>query len=304
MESMELYEQGVVPSVIQAEPEEIVAMAKRCAVALKAVLDAKPRKVMINDEQYLEFEDWQLLGKFYGITAKVIRTNPVSFGQAQGFEAYAVAVHRGEEVSAGEAMCLDDEERWTARPKYEWQYVLKDGSLSAEDPGTDQMVWVPNPSKPGKNMPKRQKIQIGEEAVPLFQLRSMAQTRACAKALRNCLAWVVVQAGGAYRTTPAEEMTGNEQTQGPARPQKKEPAPAKEPAGNDDPQGSGNITAVQIAAIKALCKSLKAPYEEVSTVAEQEGIIGEDPVAIEEFTYLQAGELIKVLGERMKAAKA
>jgi len=39
---------------------------------------------------------------------------------------------------------------------------------------------------------------------PMFQLRSMAQTRACSKALRNVLSWVVVLAG--YRGTPAEEM--------------------------------------------------------------------------------------------------
>ena len=39
---------------------------------------------------------------------------------------------------------------------------------------------------------------------PLFQLKSMAQTRACAKALRNVLAWVVVLAG--YTPAPAEEM--------------------------------------------------------------------------------------------------
>ena len=38
----------------------------------------------------------------------------------------------------------------------------------------------------------------------LWQLRSMAQTRACAKALRNVLSWIVVLAG--YSTTPAEEM--------------------------------------------------------------------------------------------------
>ena len=43
---------------------------------------------------------------------------------------------------------------------------------------------------------------------PLFQLRSMAQTRACAKSLRNCLAWVVVLAG--FEPSVAEEMTGEE----------------------------------------------------------------------------------------------
>lgn len=41
---------------------------------------------------------------------------------------------------------------------------------------------------------------------PLFQLKSMAQTRASAKALRNVFAWVVVLAG--YKPTPAEEMDG------------------------------------------------------------------------------------------------
>ncbi len=44
---------------------------------------------------------------------------------------------------------------------------------------------------------------------PLFQLRSMAQTRAAAKSLRNCLAWVVVLAG--YEPSVAEEMTGDEE---------------------------------------------------------------------------------------------
>lgn len=39
---------------------------------------------------------------------------------------------------------------------------------------------------------------------PLYALRSMAQTRACAKALRSVLAFVPVLAG--YSPTPAEEM--------------------------------------------------------------------------------------------------
>lgn len=43
-------------------------------------------------------------------------------------------------------------------------------------------------------------------AAPTYQVASMAQTRACAKVLRNCLSWVVVLAG--YKATPAEEMDG------------------------------------------------------------------------------------------------
>ena len=41
---------------------------------------------------------------------------------------------------------------------------------------------------------------------PEFMLRSMAQTRASAKALRNVFAWIVVMAG--LKPTPAEEMDG------------------------------------------------------------------------------------------------
>lgn len=41
---------------------------------------------------------------------------------------------------------------------------------------------------------------------PLFNLESMAGTRACSKALRMCLSWVMVLGG--YAPTPAEEMEG------------------------------------------------------------------------------------------------
>lgn len=47
---------------------------------------------------------------------------------------------------------------------------------------------------------------------PLFQLRSMAQTRACAKALRLCFSWIVTLAG--YDPTPAEEV---EETSAPSK---------------------------------------------------------------------------------------
>jgi hypothetical protein len=63
---------------------------------------------------------------------------------------------------------------------------------------------------------------------PLFQISSMAQTRAQAKALRSVLGFVVVLAG--YEATPAEEMTGNEGNGhgGPLvrMPQRTAPAPA------------------------------------------------------------------------------
>lgn len=151
-------------------PDVILKEAQKAAAALKDVLDKKPRKVIMGGEQYLEFEDWQTLGRFYGVTAKEVgEATFVEFGGIKGFRASAVAVRSdGVEISAATAYCLTDEPRWVSRPKY--------------DKGE----------------------HVGEEPVPVFQLASMAQTRANAKALRNVLSWVAVLAG--YRPTPAEEI--------------------------------------------------------------------------------------------------
>ncbi len=158
---------------ISRPPEQVLEEAAKAATALKDVIEKKSKKVTFNGEQYLEFEDWQTLGRFYGITAKIVDTQYVEYGEIHGFEAKAIALRAdGMEISAAEAACLTDEEKWRARPKYSF----KDGIRQ----------------------------QDGEESVPLFQLKSMAQTRACAKVLRNVLAWVAVMAG--YRPTPAEEL--------------------------------------------------------------------------------------------------
>jgi hypothetical protein len=155
-------------------PSVVLAEAVTAAKALKEVIDSRQNKLAFNGRTYLQFEDWQTVARFYGVTANVVQTKFVEFGTVRGWEAKADAILIGNEqtISSADAMCLNDEPKWSTRPKYEW----------------DQ----------GK------RTKVGDEPVPMFQLRSMAQTRACAKALRNALAWVVVLAG--YSPTPAEEM--------------------------------------------------------------------------------------------------
>ena len=137
-------------------PEIVLAEAQKAAAALKKVIQGKPKPVTINGETYLEFEDWQTVGRFYGYTAGAEEAPEfVELGGARGFKATAVALDsRGIVRSRATAYCMDDEDRW------------------------------------GK--------------APTYQLASMAQTRANAKALRNVLSWVTVLAG--YKATPAEEM--------------------------------------------------------------------------------------------------
>lgn len=137
-------------------PEIVLQEAAKAAQALRDVIERKPNKCIINGKTFLTFEDWQTLGRFYGVTVAARVTNYIEQGRVRGYECHAEAIRAdGQVISAAQAMCMDDESKWSDKP--------------------------------------------------LFQLRSMAQTRAQAKALRNVLAWVVVMAG--YAATPAEEMT-------------------------------------------------------------------------------------------------
>lgn len=144
---------------LQRAPELVLEEAAKAAQALRDVIERKPNKCIINGKTFLQFEDWQTLGRFYGVTAAPRSTEYIEYGRVRGFEAHAEAilVSTGQVISGAQAMCLDDESKWSDKP--------------------------------------------------LFQLRSMAQTRAAAKCLRNVLAWVVVMAG--YSPTPAEEMDGD-----------------------------------------------------------------------------------------------
>lgn len=190
-ESRELTIQSKDILALGRAPDVVLEEAHKAAAALTKVIEAKPKKVVLNGKTYLQFEDWQTLGRFYGVTAIVLDTKYVEFGEdderTRGFEsrAQALLVGTNQVISAAEAMCLDDEQNWGYR-----------------------------------------ETRNGKVKVPLFQLKSMAQTRACAKALRNVLAWVVVLAG--YQATPAEEMPGNEDTAQPTfqPPQRKSQVPA------------------------------------------------------------------------------
>ncbi len=163
------------------DPEKQVEFASRAAKALTEIIKTKPKKVVLNGEQYIEFEDWQTIARFYNVTVGAEWTREIMReGKLHGFEAKAnVYNSAGTIISSAEASCLRDEKNWSTKPE--------------------------------------------------FQLKSMAQTRASAKALRNVLAWVVVLAG--FKTTPAEEMEdfSGRGAPGAARPSRPVAKPAVRP---------------------------------------------------------------------------
>ena len=164
---------------VAVPPATVISEAKIAVNVFKGVIELKPKKVILNGEQYLEYEDWQTLGEFYRCSAVTRDAIPVEIDGVKGAKAKAdlVNIDTGLVIGGAEAYCMRDEDNWNTRPKYEWQGE-------------------------GAN---RKRVKVGDEAVPWFQLASMAQTRAGAKAFGNRLRWVAVMAG--YRGTPAEEMT-------------------------------------------------------------------------------------------------
>ena len=186
-------------------PTQALAEAAECARALGDVMSKKKNPVMFPDgkggqEQYLEVEDWETIAYFYAHTAKIVATEYVDYGDAgAGFNAIAVLVDRnGIEVSRAEAMCLNQEENWGMVSEYAWVDVLDEHG---------KKIWDGKLFN-GKGGYKRTKEKVGEKPKPLFQIKSMAQTRAIAKVISTKFRWVAVLGG--YGATPAEEMTGNE----------------------------------------------------------------------------------------------
>ena len=217
---------------IEAEPETVLERARRAAVALKDVVSKKAKPVVFKGEQYLEFEDWQTLGRFANASAKVISVEAVALGQARGFHAVAVAIDQhGRELTRAEAWCLGDEENWKNRP--------------------------------------------------LFQLASMAQTRACAKALRNVLSWIAVLAG--YRATPAEEMEATEPKRAPAA--RAVPPPEQQPD-DDDRTGQVRISQAQQKRLFAIALASGWRHKELKAYLQTVGYAGSADISKHDYENL------------------
>lgn len=139
-------------------PEEDVLRATKAANVLMQIMNNKPKKVVMNGEQYLEFEDWQTIGQFFSHTTGTEWTKPITQeGKIVGYEAKANLYNKdGAIIGGAEAACMRDEKNWAEKPD--------------------------------------------------FQLRSMAQTRAMAKALRSRFGFVAVLGG--FKPTPVEELDG------------------------------------------------------------------------------------------------
>ncbi len=177
--------------------QEAALIARVFQSKMLAINDAKGQPIlfrMFGPSRHITKPGWQLLGSMFRVTAGIVPGSCkfVDLGNnIQGWEATAEAIYvpNGHRISTADSMCLTDEENWDTRPVYEWQVINN------------------------KNVKK----PTGEVTqVPMFQLRSMAQTRACSKVMSNLFAFVATMAGcsgTAAEDMPAVDPGGNGQAQ-------------------------------------------------------------------------------------------
>lgn len=162
--------------VLGRDPKTILAEAQLVSGHLARYAEKHALYKQFGQSKHLMIEGWQMVANCYRVAARVVETRYLDYGNGiHGYEATAEAIHipTGRSVGRCDAMCLNDEENWGTRPKYEWV--------------------------------NKERRKVGEAPVPLQQLRSMAQTRAMAKVLSSLFRWVAKFGG--FAGTPGEEMT-------------------------------------------------------------------------------------------------
>jgi hypothetical protein len=148
-------ETGVKKVTPEMELRQQLIFGNHALRELRMLIKSRPAadKLIVNGKQYLFFYDWQTLGAFFGITASVMKTEVIT-----------------QDKPSKEAP----------------------GFVFKEPIG----YWARAVAfKDGKEMSAAEAVCFADEknwgAKPRFQWLSMAETRACAKALRNVLQWVV-----------------------------------------------------------------------------------------------------------------
>jgi len=167
--ALTVHEEQLPSLLVGSTAKQRVQQAKEIATELADVIEKRHLFVQLGKRRHVLYEGWTTLGALMGVFPVTVWARPIPNGYEARVEAKTLG---GVTVGAAEAECTRDEPDWDERPKYEWQN--------------------------GK------RVKVGMEHVADYALRSMAQTRAGAKALRMPLGFIMQLSG--FDATPAEEM--------------------------------------------------------------------------------------------------
>ncbi|HII92254.1 MAG TPA: hypothetical protein HA262_08840, partial [Methanosarcina sp.] len=120
----EVIEESQVPMTLEPvqKPETVTTNGLKAVTHLMKILDEKPDKVMINGKRHIEFDDWVLLGQFYGVDVDTgDEAEPVEVFGIKGFKAKAkvIDIRTGKKVGGATAYCMSNEKNWINKPYFQ-----------------------------------------------------------------------------------------------------------------------------------------------------------------------------------------
>ena len=121
---VEAVEESQVPMTLEPvqKPETVTTNGLKAVTHLMKILDEKPDKVMINGKRHIEFDDWVLLGQFYGVDVDTSdEAEPVEVFGVKGFKAKAsvINIKTGRKVGGATAYCMSNEKNWINKPFFQ-----------------------------------------------------------------------------------------------------------------------------------------------------------------------------------------
>ena len=105
---------------VSRPPDVVMHEARQAAAALTDVLKNKKKKLEFNGKQYLEYEDWLLLGQFYNAYCRTHDAVEIEINGVKGAKARADVLDRnGVVIGGAEGYCMQDEKQWKTKPFFQ-----------------------------------------------------------------------------------------------------------------------------------------------------------------------------------------
>jgi len=105
-------------------PEAAMIRAKEAVDTVMKVIQNRPKPLIINGKQYLEYQDWRLLALYFGITTHVDNVDELNHIVDDrlkfiGFVVTASALRDGQVLTTSSAECTRYEKNWVNKDRFQ-----------------------------------------------------------------------------------------------------------------------------------------------------------------------------------------
>ena len=153
-------------------PEAAMIRAKEAVNTVMKVIASRPKPLVINGKQYLEYQDWRLLALYFGITTKTdnvaemnelceVEVNGVTGNRIKfiGYVVEASALRDGKVLTTSSAECTRHEKAWVNKDRFQ---IREMATIRAKRSALkDVLRWVF--SMASLDMPELEKVEVDKD---------------------------------------------------------------------------------------------------------------------------------------------